>query len=823
MNGFALPDWLQRMFGVAGGESGTGVDFSYRTAWQLPVVVTLLLVALGVAFFVGLYLLERPAVRRVRWIVLLAALRIGAFLLLLFMLSQFLLLPRRTGLPHLAILVDDSQSMSIRDRYGESGGYAQLFEQLKQLELDGPTRLNLAKTLLLKDDGRLLDQLAGRYKLKLYFVSTAARGQSGELDELKTRLRDLEPQGESTRLGAAIATVLADLRGSPPAAILLLSDGINTEGPSLSDAALSAWNEHQVPLFAVAVGSEEPVKNLELSELTVDEAVFVGDIINFELQLTGTGLEGREVAVRLREQDRPQVLAETTVTVGPDGQPQSVRLSYRPRREDWEARLAPGEKAVIYQFVVETDVLPEEEDPDDNRLPPQAVRVSDERISVLLAQAYPSWEYRYLKTLLEREPSIDLTTVLQEADPDYPEIDRTAIRVFPVRREDLFKYDVLILGDLNPSFLSQSVMQNVADFVAERGGGVVFIGGPRYMPTEYRDTPLADLLPFDPAAVTLPGEGPITRGFTVRPTPQGLASPQMQLGDSLRETDALWSNLPPLYWLMDLNTLKPAARVLAAHPARQTVEGRQAPVIVEQFVGAGTVIFHATDESHRWRFRRGDAQFGRYWVQTLRYLSRSKLLGEQPAELTSYHRTYRRGDAVPLQVRFRDERQAPVGNEDVVVVIEREGDKPRRLTLTRSAQRRGIFTGTFPSAPVGRYHAWIVSPALPAPAPSVDFEVEPPPGEMARLQMDLAELQQAAEGPYLAARNQAGTHIPRTGYGRLYMIDQTGSLLSDLPRGREVVLEPLEPFELWNWFPVPLLLLTLLIAEWLLRKSRGLL
>src|SRR5690606_20152232 len=232
MIGFALPDWLQRMFGVAGGESGTGVDFSYRTAWQLPVVVTLLLVGLGVAFFVGLYLLERPAVRRLRWTVLLATLRVSAFLLLLFMLSQFLLLPRRTGLPHLAILVDDSQSMSIRDRYGESGGYAQLFEQLKQLELDGPTRLNLAKTLLLKDDGRLLDQLAGRYKLKLYFVSTAARGQSGELDELKTRLRDLEPQGESTRLGAAIATVLADLRGSPPAAILLLSDGINTEGPS---------------------------------------------------------------------------------------------------------------------------------------------------------------------------------------------------------------------------------------------------------------------------------------------------------------------------------------------------------------------------------------------------------------------------------------------------------------------------------------------------------------------------------------------------------------------------------------------------------------
>ena len=823
MIAFALPTWLQRMFGVAGAESGTGVDWGYRTAWQLPLVVTLLVVALGAAFFIGLYLLERPARRQLRWTVLLASLRVGSFLLLLFMLSQFLLLPWRTGLPHLAILIDDSQSMSIRDRYSEGGRHAELIQHLNRLELDGPTRLNLAKTLLLENDGRLLDQLAARYKLKVYFVSTAARSQSGELDEIKTSLRELQPEGESTRLGAAIATVLTDLRGSPPAAILLFSDGINTQGPSLSDAALAAWNEHQVPLFAVAVGSEEPVKNLELSDLTVDEAVFVGDIVNFELQLTGTGLAGREVTVRLRELDRPEVLAETVVVVGPDGRPQPVRLSYRPRREAWEARLAPGEKSVTYQFVVETDVLPEEEDADDNRLPPQAVRVSDERIAVLLAQSYPSWEYRYLKTLLEREPSIDLTTVLQEADPEYVDIDRTATRVFPVRREELFKYDVLLLGDMNPSFLSESVMQNVADFVTERGGGVVFIGGPRYMPREYRDTPLANLFPFDASAVSLPGDGPFTAGFTIRPTPQGLAATQMQLGDTLEETSKLWANLPPIYWLMDLNRLKPAARVLAEHPGRTTAEGRPAPAIVEQFVGAGTVIFHATDESHRWRFRRGDALFGRYWVQTLRYLSRSKLLGEQSAELTTYHRKYRQGDAVPLQVRFRDERQAPPDDSGVVVVVEREGDKPHRLTLNRSAQRRGIFTGTFPSAPVGRYHAWIVSPALPAPAPSVDFEVEPPPGELARLQMDLAELQQAAEGPYLAARNQAGTHIPRTGYGRLYRVDRTAGLLADLPRGREVVLEPLEPFELWNWFPVPLLLLTLLVAEWILRKSRGLL
>ncbi len=78
------------------------------------------------------------------------------------------------------------------------------------------------------------------------------------------------------------------------------------------------------------------------------------------------------------------------------------------------------------------------------------------------------------------------------------------------------------------------------------------------------------------------------------------------------------------------------------------------------YVGSGKVIFHATDETWRWRFRVGDVFFARYWVQTIRYLSRSKLLGkDRSAELTVDRREYRRGEPVRVRVRFLDDRQAP--------------------------------------------------------------------------------------------------------------------------------------------------------------------
>ena len=41
----------------------------------------------------------------------------------------------------------------------------------------------------------------------------------------------------ATPLGAALRAILGDLRGTPPAAVVLFTDGVNTEGPSLADAA----------------------------------------------------------------------------------------------------------------------------------------------------------------------------------------------------------------------------------------------------------------------------------------------------------------------------------------------------------------------------------------------------------------------------------------------------------------------------------------------------------------------------------------------------------------------------------------------------------
>jgi hypothetical protein len=220
------------------------------------------------------------------------------------------------------------------------------------------------------------------------------------------------------------------------------------------------------------------------------------------------------------------------------------------------------------------------------------------------------------------------------------------------------------------------------------------------------------------------------------------------------------------------------------------------------------VLFHATDETWRWRYRVGDVLFARYWVQTIRYLSRAKLLGGgRAAELTTDRREYTRGETVRFRVRFSDERQAPVAHDGVMVMVQRKGRKNHRLQLHRSSSSRGVFEGVLQGPAEGGYHAWVVTPSLEGRAPAADFLVVAPPGEFERTQTAADELKKVSQETK----------------GRHYTIATADRLLKDLPRGRQVPVERLPPVVLWNKWPVLLLFLTLLVTEWMVRKRKGLL
>ncbi len=797
-----MSEWMRNLwsgiFGTPSPRAGEGLEESLVHSWPWPPWLTLLLLIVAGVFFVGLYLREPGQVPRSTRLSL-AAIRLSLFALVVMMMYGWMRDRFRTDLPDLVIVVDDSQSMEFADQYEDGRLNARLLERLQGAQLEGASRINLVKSLLLSPGAGWLEQLRDKYNVKCYLLGSTARVQSGASGSLEEKLRVAQADQPTSRLGDGLQNILEAQRGRPTAALVLLSDGVTTEGKSISEVAHYARRKG-IPLFLLGVGDQRPPRDLRLSDLLVDEVVFLGDLVNFDFKLAGIGFPKEQVVVRLKLAGSDQLLAQQQFELTGDGAPQNVRLSYR-----------PGEVG-DFQCVVEVQPLENESNLSNNELS-QTVQVRDETIRVLYVQEYPSLEFRYLKTLLERGlklggkgKAVQLTTVLQEADQGYVELDETAQRVFPVGRDELFAYDVVIFGDVNPSYMSRPVLENLAAFVTQRGGGVVFLAGPRHTPLAYRDSPLEDLFPMDLNTTQLPDESRLTEdSYSVGLSRLGLVSPQLQLADTPAENLAAWKELPPLRWLLRMPDMRLAARVLV-----ETQGGEQdgpLPVVSMQLAGAGRVVFHATDESYLWsRLHGSDQYYERYWLQTIRYLSRAKLLGaNKTVELIPDQSQYYRGETVPLQVRFFDDRMAPVADDGVVVLLEQQQGRRQRIKLLRDTTRRGLFESAVNNLAEGSYRAWIVVPTVDGQPPTWQFAVVPPPGEHARLVMDAADLQQAA----------------KTSAGNFYTLHSAHSLLDDLPPGRQVRIESLPPSPIWNSPLLAALFLLLLVAEWLWRKRLG--
>jgi hypothetical protein len=782
---------LLRWFFGAGPTAGTGqVDHAVESSWGMPAWIVLLFFALAGCFILASYLSEHGRYSHRRRLVL-AALRVTLVALVLFMLYGFSVRPYRVDKPDLIVLVDDSKSMTTADGWG---GNAAPEPPAAGAATRPATRFDAARTLLLGRETELLEKLSSRYKVRLQLLS-----QSRPSDRVAAKLAT-SPASPSTPLGTRIKEILRTQSGRPTAAIVVLSDGIVTEGLSLQAVAHDAQRE-SIPLSFVGIGSSAPPRDLAIRELLVDDVVYVNDVIGFRFLVAASGMSGQEAIVRLRMADADEILAETSVSIDEEIARLPVSFRYRPTRE--------GE----FDFVVEIEVAPGEKNQQNNRRL-KRVHVRNEKIRVLCVQAYPNYEFRYLKSLLgreyvdakgERENPIELHTLLQEADLGYAETDRTALKVFPVAKQDLFAYDVLILGDVNPEFLSMSAVENIVDFVKNRGGGVVFIAGPRYMPWAWRGTPLAALLPIRlETAVPPPLAEPLTNPVRVNASRLGLSAPHMQLTQKSTDNRHAWENLPPLFWVISCPETKLGTRILAER-TEQIGAAARLPIIALQYVGAGKVLFHATDETWRWRTSQEADDFSRYWQQTIRYLSRARLGEQAGVELTTDRQSYRRDDSLRLRARFLDDRLAPNDDDGVIVRLDRTGGPQRSVVLNRVDTERGTFAATIRDLSAGAYHAWILAPVVAGAAPSCDFQVADQDQELSTLRAQTAEME-------MAARISRGKH---------YAAKDALQMLDDLPPGRRVRIQALPPQPLWNSWKLALLFVGLLCGEWILRRNQG--
>ena len=792
-----------------------------------------------IALAAGVYWMERRAAGGFGRVVVPALLRSATFLLALFvLLSQRQLAFDREGLPEVVILIDTSASMDKRDDFKDPAVRAKAEELAGTTDLSEVNRLRLAQMLLTRKDADWLDRLLKEKQVKvhIYAVDTQTRmltaiDDESQLADGRAAIEKLKPEGDGSHLGEGVENVLKAFRGSSLAAIIMFTDGVTTAGDDLPKAARAASLDG-VPLFLIGVGDTWETPDLELADLQAEDVVGRGDRLVFEARLTAHGdVPAAPIRVSLKEkmpdgklEDRGQAI----VTPDPSGNPVQVTVAYTP--------MEAGERT----FILEVPAVPGEANKRNNRLERTVLVTDSRRIRVLYVEGYPRYDFRFVKVMLERESdksiggkSVEVQVVLLDASKGWAETDRSAFRgEFPTRTE-LFGFDVVILGDVDPKQMgghrAAVVLRDLADFVKQKGGGLLFLSGEHGTPAAYADTPLAEVLPVVPGdapmATRPPEEQPITEEFQPRLTPAGKLHPLFRFSADEAESARIWGSFKPLFWYAKGYRRKPLTSVLAVHPTRPAeggAPGELHPLVIQQFAGAGPVLFLGFDETWRWRFRGDEEHFDRFWMQAMRLLSRSRVRRPELRVISNGlpKTEFRRDEKVTVQVRFPIEAPAPGGDSPVRVSVTRGpltkpdgtpgagASETAMRELTRVPGPAVQFETTLARAPEGEYRFELTDPDVPGSRPAATARVLPPMNERERTEMNRADM--------TAAASISG--------GGFYTLANATDVFNDLKHLQKVPLnQPCPPVPLWNQPAVYALIMFLLLGEWLLRKRERLL
>ena len=236
------------------------------------------------------------------------------------------------------------------------------------------------------------------------------------------------PTGEKgTDLSTALQSTAekhANLRG-----VVLLSDGDWNVGQSPGSAA-SALRVKNVPVFAVGVGSEERLPDMQLAASDAPTFGVVNKSLRIPFRIISWLPADRDVKVSLTG-TRGETVAKNVRVSGMGQQPDTI---------DWKP-----EKTGEYTLTLEIPVDESETLPDNNRLT-IPITIRDEELKVLVVESFPRWEYRYLRNALERDPGVAVSCLLFHPDLDAVGGGRGYLDHFPTEKE-LFAYEVVFLGD----------------------------------------------------------------------------------------------------------------------------------------------------------------------------------------------------------------------------------------------------------------------------------------------------------------------------------------------------------------------------------------
>jgi uncharacterized membrane protein len=665
------------------------------------------------------------------------------------------------------VLVDDSRSMRIAD-------------------LNGATRADAVRHLLGTRDSSLYAALAQKFVVRLFRFSGNG--------ERVAQLGDLTYDGVRTQLGPALEAARQELTGVPLSGLVLVSDGADNSTGSLTDAVMSLGARH-VPVFTVGVGRERFTKDIEVSRVEAPRSVLEGASLVVDVMVAQRGYTGDKV--QLIVEDGGRIVSTQSVTLSGDGEAVPVRV----RVPTTEA----GARVLTFRIPAQPGEMVAQ-----NNTQQAIVNVSDRREKILYIEGEPRWEMKFLRYAVRDDKNLQIMTLQRLAKDQFRRfsVDDSLDLVagFPKTRDELFAYKGIILGSMEASYFTGDQLRMLADFVSERGGGLLALGGRRALGEGgFAGTPVADVLPVEL------GGGPNDKGqyfneLKVEVTVPGSIHAATQIAEAESTSVQRWKTMPAVTSVNRIGRAKPGATVLLT--GAPTKGGDREIVLAYQRYGRGKAIVFPVQDSWVWQMDASidveDVSFESYWRQLLRWLVNdvpSRVMvaatGDQAAP----------GDPVELNAEISDRTFLKVNNAQAVARVTSPSGNVSEMPLEWSVTRDGEYKASFTPTEKGLYRVDVRTRM------GTDSVVSGPSYIAAG---DLATEYFGAEMRAPLLRRIAD----ETG-GRFYTGEKVADLAKDIvftDVGNTVV----DRKDLWDMPIVFLLVMALVTSEWGYRKLRGL-
>ncbi|MCM8537038.1 MAG: hypothetical protein NE334_13955 [Lentisphaeraceae bacterium] len=673
------------------------------------------------------------------------------------------------------------------------------------------------------------------------------KGQNSWIDKLKNdfdfhhfsfdqRLREIDNHeqlkfdGKSTSINKHLSELRERYETDKTGAILLITDG------RVTDKDLKINYDGLPPIYPVIIPDKSAVKDIAIQNIASSVSAFEDAPIEMRVEVKQSGYDKQELTLELLNEKNKTIQIK----------------KWTANRPIESLRLKPQDNISGIRFYTVRVYATSEKDQFKNNTPLSEISLKnniqthkvDRRggpYKVLYVSGRPNWEYKFLARSIESDNKIQLRALIRLAkrqekfafrpggrntnvNPLFQALDddkaqqgenydepvfmrintedeKELEKGFPNTAEELFKYHAIIIDDCEASFFTNDQLSLIRDFTSKRGGSVLMLAGMESLiQGNYEKSPLKEILPvyLNKPRSTPPNK----KKFKLDLTREGWLTSWVRLHDNEEDEEKRLLSMPDFKVLNRTSAIKPGATTLANVIDS---ENNKYPALITQKYGLGRTAVFTVGDFWRWGMmkEKNHQNLGKAWRQMLRWLTAEvpPFIDLKVSENKSPY------DPIKIEYFPRDNSFDILEKLKPIVEITQADGSTLKKELTPDQEKEGLYTANVYPTVEGLYKVAI----------NLNDEELADQGN----QNSAFSYQKTyKEDTELGVDKAFFEELANKSNGKILSLSDVEKFVTDLPEESfKVTIE--KSISLWNRGWILALIISLLAADWWLRRTKG--